>query len=170
MADSRNAAIRGSLVGRRTPSVFRPQPIEAEHVEHPAEPRRVVLYNLQRRATLQAIFRGAAFNSVVDVSDNLQADPYLMRAAKHHGRPAGNKCPICRRTELVHLYYTFSDEFADDVQGRRVDRDQLFELADQWGAFSVVVVEVCPTCSWNHLVMTYVLGDGKPRRGRAART
>ncbi len=35
-------------------------------------------YSLNKRATLLALFRGAA--------DACDADPYLMRAAKHHER------------------------------------------------------------------------------------
>ena len=44
--------------------------------------RRAVDYGLQRRATLAALFRGLA--TATDVCD---ADPYLLRAAKHHGEP-----------------------------------------------------------------------------------
>ena len=32
------------------------------------------------------------------------------------------------------------------------------------GEFTVYVVEVCRRCHWNFLSMTYVLGDGVPRR------
>ena len=38
--------------------------------------------------------------------------------------------------------------------------DELERLAALHADFSVYVVEVCRTCSWNHLVLSYVLGTG----------
>ena len=37
-------------------------------------------------------------------------------------------------------------------------------LAAKFDEFAVHVVEVCRTCSWNHLVKSYVLGAPRPRR------
>jgi len=37
-------------------------------------------------------------------------------------------------------------------------------LATRFDEFSVHVVEVCRTCSWNHLVKSYVLGTPRPAR------
>jgi hypothetical protein len=37
-------------------------------------------------------------------------------------------------------------------------------MAREHGEFRVYVVEVCQECSWNHLTLSYVLGDGVPRR------
>ncbi len=49
-------------------------------------------------------------------------------------------------------------------------------LATRFEEFAVHVVEVCRTCSWNHLVKSYVLGAARPAspprgsgRSRAAR-
>ena len=61
--------------------------------------RSVIDYSLQRRATLATLFRGGGA-AVEDVCD---ADPYTMRAAKHHGEPAPSPCPICKKPELSHL-------------------------------------------------------------------
>jgi hypothetical protein len=46
-------------------------------------------------------------------------------------------------------------------------------MANLFEEFTVYVVEVCRTCSWNHLVQSYVLGtrglnNRKPRRRTAA--
>ena len=42
-------------------------------------------------------------------------------------------------------------------------------MANLHADFSVHVVEVCRTCSWNHLVLSYVLGTGgDPDTGRTA--
>ena len=45
------------------------------------------------------------------------------------------------------------------------------KMANLFDEFSVYLVEVCRTCSWNHLVQSYVLGKRgleKPRRRTAA--
>jgi hypothetical protein len=46
-------------------------------------------------------------------------------------------------------------------------------MATLYGEFNVYVVEVCRTCSWNHLVQSYVLGTedldtNGPRRRTAS--
>ncbi len=62
-------------------------------------------YSLDRRATLLALFRGAA--SAMDACD---ADPYLKRAAKHHGESTTRPCPVCKKSELRELRYAFGDQ------------------------------------------------------------
>jgi hypothetical protein len=37
-------------------------------------------------------------------------------------------------------------------------------MEQEFGEFSVYVVEVCRECSWNHLCATYLLGDGRERK------
>ena len=37
---------------------------------------------------------------------------------------------------------------------------EIERLANSYADFSVYVVEVCRTCSWNHLVLSYVTGTG----------
>ena len=51
--------------------------------------RSVIDYSLQRRATLATLFNGGA-TTMDDVCD---ADPYTLRAAKHHGEPAPTPVP-----------------------------------------------------------------------------
>jgi hypothetical protein len=112
-------------------------------------------YSLDKRATLLALFRG-----VVDACD---ADPYLMRAAKHHGEKADRKCPVCKKDSLVELRYTFGDQLGQ-YSGRIKNGEELLEMESEFGEFSVYVVEVCRGCSWNHLCSTYLLGDGRERK------
>jgi len=109
--------------------------------------RSVVDYGLARRATLASVYAG--HTTVADVCD---AHPYLLRAAKFHGEPTQDRCPICRKTRLTHVTYVYGDA--------------------EYGEFRVYVVEVCQGCGWNHLACSYVLGTGEPvvRRGRRART
>ena len=34
----------------------------------------------------------------------------------------------------------------------------------EFGEFRVYVVEICTSCHWNHLVSSFLLGDGKYRK------
>jgi len=120
--------------------------------------RSVVIYGLQRRAALQELFRGGALRS--DVCD---ADPYLIRAAKHHGEATERMCPVCRREKLTHLTYVFGDELGQ-YSGRIRKTRELEPMAREHGEFTVYVVEVCQACEWNHLATSFVLGDGEPRQ------
>jgi hypothetical protein len=49
---------------------------------------------------------------------------------------------------------------------------ELEPMAREHGEFRVYVVEVCRGCGWNHLALSYVMGDGverrAPRRQRTA--
>jgi hypothetical protein len=38
---------------------------------------------------------------------------------------------------------------------------RLEEMEHQFGEFHVYEVEVCPDCLWNHILVDYVLGDGR---------
>lgn len=131
-------------------------------------PRRAVIdYSLQRRATLNALYRGGT--STTEVCD---ADPYLLLAAKHHGLPTERQCPVCRRTLLTELNYVYGDELGP-YQGRIRAPRELDAMALEHGEFRVYRVEVCQECSWNHLISTYLMGDGTPRvpqRGRRGDT
>jgi Family of unknown function (DUF5318) len=128
--------------------------------------RSVVDYGLARRATLASVYSG--HTTVADVCD---AHPYLLRAAKFHGEPAEDRCPICRKARLTHVTYVYGDELGP-YEGRVKQTRELAEMAAEYGEFRVYVVEVCQGCGWNHLASSYVLGTGEPavRRRRRART
>jgi hypothetical protein len=117
--------------------------------------RAYIDYTLDKRATLMGLFRG-----VVDACD---ADPYLMRAAKYHGEKVDRKCPVCKKSELVELRYTFGDQLGQ-FSGRIKSPQELAAMESEFGEFSVYVVEVCRDCSWNHLCSTFLLGDGLTRK------
>ena len=148
-------------------------------------PRAVVDYGLARRAALTAL-RGGGPTTREDVCD---AHPYLVRAARHHGRPTGRESPVCRRLPLTEVSYVYGDELGG-YSGRVKTGAELAEMAQQHAEFRVYVVEVCAGgqatsrgdlgqldhrdgCGWNHLVQSYVLGDGvrrEPSRGSHGRT
>jgi hypothetical protein len=137
---------------------------EPEEVADPTRPRDVVSFALARRSALESLRRGGAFSS-----DQLDAVPGLLRAAKHHGEAAGRDCPVCRRSDLVEVTWVYGAQLGA-LSGSARAQAQLPVMAHEHGRFRVYVVEVCRHCSWNHLVIAYTLGDGNPRvasRGRA---
>ena len=54
--------------------------------------RQVVDYALRRRSLLAEVYSGRT--GVTEVCD---ANPYLLRAAKFHGKASAVVCPICRK-------------------------------------------------------------------------
>jgi Family of unknown function (DUF5318) len=129
--------------------------------------RSVIDYALARRATLADLFAGRV--SAVEVCD---AHPYLLRAAKYHGRSTDRPCPVCRRERLTDVTYVYGDELREASGRARAVRD-LAALSDRHAELNVYVVEVCRGCSWNHLMTSFVVGTGTsagaPARRRAGR-
>lgn len=122
--------------------------------------REVIDYALQRRAALETLRRPGRTLARQDACD---ADPMLVRAAKHHGEPASTPCPVCDKPELTTLRYTFGDQLGQ-YSGRIKATRELEEMAHEFGEFKVVVVEVCLACRWNFMVLSYLLGDGVKRK------
>jgi Family of unknown function (DUF5318) len=126
--------------------------------------RQVVDYALQRRAVLADLYAGRS--TVLDVCD---AHPYLQRAARYHGEPSEETCPVCRKERLTHVHYVYGDELRS-ASGQAKSVSELHRMGMDLREFRVYVVEVCRSCGWNHLTMSYVLGrDGLPSRDGAQR-
>ena len=64
---------------------------------------------------------------------------------------------------LVFLRYAYGDELGQ-FSGRIKAQEEIVELAATSGDVKVYVVEVCISCGWNHLIASYVVGDGQARR------
>jgi hypothetical protein len=126
--------------------------------------RQYVDYALAKRAVLYELFSGTA--STMDVCD---AHPYLIRAAKYHGEPTEEMCPVCRREALTHVTYAYADELKESSGAARSASD-LAAMEKAFRDVHVYVVEVCRTCGWNHLNNSYVIGTGMPKPVRAARS
>lgn len=125
--------------------------------------RAFVDYALQRRALLAQVARGLA--TIDDVCD---ASPYLVRAAKFHGVPTTTTCPMCRKELLTHVFWIYGDQLGARAGSARSPKE-LDMLASELNEFSVYQVEVCRTCSWNHLIASFMLGDAaEPQRSRRA--
>jgi uncharacterized protein DUF5318 len=126
-------------------------------------PRQVVDYALQRRALLADVYAGR-----LGVSEVCDASPYLLRAARFHGRPSEVTCPVCRKEKLTEVSWVFG-EHLKQLSGSARTAEELAQLDAAQSEFSVYVVEVCSTCEWNHLVQSYVLGAPLVRGRRAPR-
>ena len=123
--------------------------------------RQVVDYALQRRALLAEVYAGR-----VGLTEVCDATPYLLRAAKFHGEASSVTCPLCRKESLTLVSWVYGDGLKQAAGSART-ADELSRMATLYEEFSVYVVEVCRTCSWNHLVQSYVLGtSGVSRRSR----
>jgi len=127
--------------------------------------RSVIDYALARRATLNDLQAGRA--SRLEVCD---ANPYLLRAARHHGEATTKSCPVCHAGDpgraksgdpLVHVTYGYGDELGE-TSGRTWATGDVPELAARFSELRMYVVEVCVACGWNHLVTSYVIGTGGP--------
>jgi hypothetical protein len=118
--------------------------------------RGVVDYGLAKRATLQSLRSGRTAKR--DVCD---AHPYLLRAARYHGEPTERVCPICEHQNVTHVTYVYGDQLGRST-GRVKATSDLVQMAHEYEEFRVYVVEVCQGCSWNHLTVSFVLGNGGP--------
>lgn len=114
--------------------------------------RQVVDYSLQKRALLREVRTGRV--GTLEVCD---ASPYLKNAARFHGEPTDERCPVCRRDNLTLVHYIYGDELKQSAgQARKLA--ELPVLAMTLREFQVFVVEVCQSCAWNHLIEQYLLG------------
>lgn len=121
-------------------------------------------YALARRTLLASVHAGR--KAVPSVCD---ADTYLLRAAKFHGRPSDVLCPICRKEQVTLVNWVFGESLGP-VAGSARSEAEVSELSDSRQEFTVYEVEVCRSCNWNHLVQSYVTGQvPRPRRSHAVR-
>ncbi|TDB69611.1 DUF5318 domain-containing protein, partial [Micromonospora sp. KC721] len=116
--------------------------------------RQVVDYSLRKRAVLRELLAGRV--GTYDVCD---ASPYLKNAARFHGEPTEERCPVCRSENLIHVHYIYGDELKQSA-GQARALAELPALAMTLREFQVFVVEVCLGCDWNHLVEQFLLGWG----------
>jgi hypothetical protein len=128
--------------------------------------RQVVDYSLQKRALLREVYSGRV--GTYEVCD---ASPYLLSAARFHGDPTEDRCPVCRRENVTHVNYIYGDELKQSA-GQARSRVELPMLAKSVREIQVYVVEVCRGCGWNHLVEQFLLGrstyDASVVEGEAA--
>lgn len=122
--------------------------------------REEVDYSLQRRNTLRALQGRRRSLTRAEACD---ADPILIRSALHHGEPHKDPCPVCDSRHMVALHYVFGEQLGQ-YSGRIKSTEELTAMQDEYGEFKVCVVEVCHECGWNHMIASYLLGDGVRRK------
>lgn len=94
------------------------------------------------------------------------AHPELLRAARNLGEPSTIECPICADQDVVFVSYVFGPRMPPS--GKVVENArQMAKLAGRTTELACYVVEVCPSCSWNHLARMFPVGGGA--RGVSAR-
>jgi hypothetical protein len=109
-------------------------------------------YRLVRKHTVDEFKRGRL--SRIDVCD---AQPELLRAARNCGRTGQQVCPICEEEQIVLVSFVFGPRLP--AHGRCVtSAKELDRLDRRTGQLACYVVEVCPSCAWNHLLRSFPLG------------
>ena len=112
-------------------------------------------YRLARQHLIAEYRRGRlAQHEVCD------AHPELIRAARACAQSTSEDCPICEAEKLVLVSYVFGPRLPSF--GRCITTaKELRELARREGEFTCYVIEVCPSCSWNHLARTFLLNPAR---------
>ena len=111
-------------------------------------------YRLARQTTLDGWRRG---NVGLDVL--CDAQPMLRRNAAECGTPTSETCPVCEEYEVAHVTYVFGPRLP--AHGRCISTPgELARLDARQANLTGYVVEVCPSCGWNHLVRITSLGRG----------
>lgn len=109
-------------------------------------------YRLAREGIVREYRKGRL--SRLDICD---AQPELLRVARHHGSETTADCPICAEARIVHVQYAFGPRLP--ASGRAItSAGELAKLASARTQVVCYTVEVCPNCGWNHLVRLFALG------------
>lgn len=112
----------------------------------------VIDYALARKATLADLARGR-----LSTADACDAHPDLLRAARYHGEATETACPVCRKDRLTRVTYAYGDEL-QHASGRARSSRSLDALAARYERVRIYVVEVCRSCGWNHLCVSFMIG------------
>lgn len=114
-------------------------------------------YRLARQSVLSEFRKGRiARHEICD------AHPELARAARELGEPTKLVCPVCAEVNVVLVSYVFGPRLP--AFGRCItSKKELQAIAKRSGNFSCYVVEVCPSCSWNHLARVFLLSPGRSK-------
>lgn len=124
--------------------------------------RQVVDYSLRRRSLLARFRAGRIAREEI-----CDAGPYLLRAASFHGERTEHDCPVCRIGRITLVAWIFGAALGQ-ASGSARKPDELERMSQVLPEITVHVVEVCPSCRWNHLSLSYVVGTGEPGSRRPA--
>lgn len=114
-------------------------------------------FRLARNAVLRQLRSGRL--SRRDVCD---AHPELLRAARGAGQLTAEDCPVCEEDKLRLVSYAFGSGLPPG--GRCLTSQvQLARLSRSGRMLSCYVVEVCPSCAWNHLAQLFSVARSRAR-------
>jgi hypothetical protein len=118
-----------------------------------------VEYRLARDSIVREHRRGRL--SRLDICD---AQPELLRVARHLGRVTEEMCPICEEEHLTHVSFAFGPRLPASGRALASERE-LRALARGRDDVAFYIVEVCTGCNWNHLVrmFTGAVATKRPR-------
>ena len=108
-------------------------------------------YRLARNAVVSEFHKGRL--SRLDVCD---AHPELLRAAVNCGAESREDCPICDEVKVRLVSYAFGNRLPPSGVCVTSERE-LTRLSRTAKELACYVVEVCPNCSWNHLVRSFAI-------------
>lgn len=89
------------------------------------------------------------------------AHPELVRAAREVGQATSEACPICADDQLVLVSYVFGPGLPSFGRCITTAKELKTFARKKQGEYSCYVVEVCPTCHWNHLARTFLLNPAR---------
>jgi hypothetical protein len=108
-------------------------------------------YRLARNSVVSEFHKGRL--SRTDICD---AHPDLLRAASNVGDETREECPICEEVHVRLVSYVFGERLP--ASGVCVtSRQEMDRLARTSKQMTCYVVEVCPSCSWNHLARSFAI-------------
>lgn len=115
------------------------------------EYRAIVSHEWIRRRTLRRFNQG-----LVKRSEICDCDFLLRTAADFHGTPSTRRCPVCDSDALRNVLWVYGAEIGKAAGSARSE-EEVERFAASGAHFDVHRVEVCPDCSWNHLLETMVV-------------
>ena len=109
-------------------------------------------YRLARNMVVSEFHKGRL--SRLDVCD---AHPELLRAAVNVGEETREDCPICEEVKVRLVSYAFGSRLPPSgiCVTSKQRADQAVQAARR--GLTCYVVEVCPSCSWNHLARSFTI-------------
>ena len=119
-------------------------------------------YRLARNMVVSEFHKGRL--SRLDICD---AHPELLRAATNVGEETREDCPICEEAKVRLVSYVFGSR----LPAVRDLRDLAPGARSSWPkggrGLTCYVVEVCPSCSWNHLARSFTVAHPAASLGRS---
>jgi hypothetical protein len=112
-------------------------------------------YRLARNVVVSEFRKGRL--SRLDVCD---AHPELLRAAANVGEETREDCPICEEVRVRLISYAFGTGLPPS--GTCItSKAEFMKLTRRARNVTCYVVEVCPSCAWNHLARSFTVSSGR---------